>query len=103
MSRFPSMPLFIDAYLDDTTHLTAEEHGAYRLLLMAMWRRNGSVPNDDEDLARICCVAPKRWSRVKQRIMPFLKVNEQDELTQKRLVNTWNGLRAKDSETALSE
>jgi uncharacterized protein YdaU (DUF1376 family) len=103
MSKYPSMPLFIDAYLADTTHLTAEEHGAYLLLLMAMWRRNGSVPNDDHDLARICCVAPKRWSRVKQRLMPFLRLTGADELTQKRLLGTIENVRKRVSQNAVSD
>jgi uncharacterized protein YdaU (DUF1376 family) len=90
MSRLPMMPLFVDAYLADTTHLTAEESGAYLHLLMAMWRRNGEIPDDDDDLARISRVAPKRWSRVKQRIMPFLTINAAGELTQKRLTHEWN-------------
>ena len=49
MSKAPSMPMYWDAYIADTTHLSTEEHGAYLLLLAAMWRRDGSVPDDDKD------------------------------------------------------
>jgi uncharacterized protein YdaU (DUF1376 family) len=94
MSRFPSMPLFIDAYLADTTHFSAEEHGAYLLLLMAMWRRNGRVPNDNRDLARMCCVSVKRWPRIKARLMPLL-IEQDGELSQKRLTTVWAELKNK--------
>jgi uncharacterized protein YdaU (DUF1376 family) len=88
------MPLFIDAYLADTTHFSAEEHGAYLLLLMAMWRRNGHVPNDNRDLARMCCVSVKRWPRIKARLMPLL-IEQDGELSQKRLTTTWAELKNK--------
>ena len=39
MSKLTSMPFLVDAYIADTTHLSLEEHGAYLLLLFAMWRR----------------------------------------------------------------
>lgn len=94
MSTAPAMPIFIDAYLADTTHLSVEEHGAYLLLLMAMWRRNGSVPNDDKDLARIVGLSLTKWRKIKVRILPFLAVDG-DEISQKRLKKEWDFVQEK--------
>ena len=38
MATFPALPLWTDAYLSDTDHLTFEEHGVYLRLLMMIWR-----------------------------------------------------------------
>jgi uncharacterized protein YdaU (DUF1376 family) len=86
MSRFPSMPLFAGDMLADTEHLTNEEFAVYHRLLYAMWRRNGWVPDDDVDLARICHVGTRAWHRLKPRMMQFLVRNEAGELSQKKLL-----------------
>lgn len=93
------MPVFPDAYLADTTHLTTEEHGAYFLLLMAMWRRNGAVPNDDKDIARIVGLDIKAWRKMRKRLMPFLMI-EGEELTQKRLKKEWEYVSEKRNKNA---
>lgn len=93
------MPVFPDAYLADTTHLTTEEHGAYLLLLMAMWRRSGAVPNDDRDLARMVGLELAKWRKVKRRLMPFLTVEGQ-LLTQKRLKKEWEYVQQKREKNA---
>jgi uncharacterized protein YdaU (DUF1376 family) len=93
MSKLPSMPLFCDAYLADTAHLTLEESGAYMHLLMAMWRNGGSIPDDDVDNARMCKVGLKKWRKLKVRLMPFLQSYgpvDNLRLTQGRLSREWN-------------
>lgn len=71
------MPLYTDAYLGDTTHLTTTEHGAYLLLLITMWRtKDGSLPDDDRLLARYTRLTTTQWQRVKLVITPFFTIND---------------------------
>jgi uncharacterized protein YdaU (DUF1376 family) len=75
MAEFPALPLFTDAYLGDTTHLTTLEHGAYLLLLMAAWRsKDTSLPDDDKLLARYAGLTAGQWARIKPIIIGFFKV-----------------------------
>ncbi len=87
MAEFPALPLFTDAYLADTRHLTTEEHGAYLLLMMEAWRRpECCLPDDDHLLARLAGLDAERWSAVRQVIMAFWKRDGRRKIwTQKRL------------------
>ncbi len=73
MSTKPAaIPLFADAYLADTMHLSTEEHGAYLLMLMAAWRFDDcSLPNDDKKLAKIVRLSTRRWMQIRDTIMEF--------------------------------
>jgi uncharacterized protein YdaU (DUF1376 family) len=89
--------MYWDAYLADTTHLTTEEHGAYMLLLAAMWRRNGVVPDDDKDNARILGLTPVKWRKIKARLMATISgfIVENDTITQEKLQKTWKNTQEK--------
>lgn len=87
MAEFPSMPLWTDAYLGDTTHLTTVEHGAYLLLLMTAWRaRENKLPDDDRLLARYSKLGPAQWKRIKPIIAEFFTI-ENGHWTQRRLID----------------
>lgn len=79
MAEFPALPLFTDAYLSDTRHLTAAQHGAYVLLLMMAWRTpDCALPNDDEILARWACMDRRTWMKNKHIILSFWKLESID-------------------------
>lgn len=84
MSKSPFMQLYVSDYIGDTQHLTTEQHGAYLLLLMAMWRNGGKLPNDPAKLSRIARVSLRRWHIVSPEVMEFMTV-EGEFVTQKRL------------------
>lgn len=93
MSEFPALPLWTDAYLGDTTHLTTIEHGAYLLLLMAMWRsKDCRLPSDDKSLARYCRLTTGQWQRIRPTIMDFFHEGD-GFITQGRLTDEYNLVR----------
>lgn len=78
------LPLYPADFIADTMHLSAEEIGAYMLILMAMWRAGGSLPDDDATIARIARLSRHKWNGMRATIRAFL-VAESGRLTQKRL------------------
>lgn len=84
MSAAPFMQLYVADYLADTQHLTTEQHGAYLLLLMSMWRAGGSLPSDSKTLAKVAQMAHSRWHKLAPVLMPMF-VEEDGRVTQKRL------------------
>lgn len=90
MSQAPAMPLWTDALIGDTTHLSAEEFGAYLLILIATWRNNGQpFANDDTRLARICRVTVARFrERLRPILVSFFNLSD-GSWRQKRLEKEW--------------
>jgi uncharacterized protein YdaU (DUF1376 family) len=84
MSTDPYMPLYVADYLGDTRHLTTEQHGAYLLVLMSMWRAGGSLPDDHSKLARIAGTSLKKWRGIWATITEFFTVAD-GRVSQKRL------------------
>ncbi|PZM07599.1 YdaU family protein [Rhizobium tubonense] len=90
MAEHPTMPLHTDSYLADTTHLNAQEHGAYLLLLMVAWRSAGlHLPDDDKLLARYAKVDPRTWAHLKAVIMSFWELSD-GFWTQKKQQKVWD-------------
>ena len=85
MADFPALPLWTDAYIADTAHLTNEEHGVYLRLLMFAWRTPGcALPDDDRRLALMVGVTPKKWASMRPIVSTFWTI-EGGTWTQKRL------------------
>lgn len=84
MSAPPYMKLYVADYLADTAHLKTREHGAYLLLLMALWRAGGKLPADDKTLAAKALCTASEWLSLKPIILPFFRVSR-GKITQKRL------------------
>lgn len=79
------MPLYVGEYMADTTNLNTEQHGAYCLMLMAAWRRGGTLPNDDGQLASVTKLSLARWRAHRSVLVDFFKVNELGQLVHKRV------------------
>lgn len=80
----PFMQLYVGDYIRDTRHLTAEQHGAYLLLLMAAWNAGGRLPNNPKKLARLAASTPSRWAKIAADVLEFFDV-EGDHITNRRL------------------
>jgi uncharacterized protein YdaU (DUF1376 family) len=86
VKKAPAMPLFGDAYMADTRHLSLEEHGAYLSLLMIAWRTDGCrLPDNDKRLSQMLGITGTRWAKIKPAIMAFW-TRTSDGWEQKRLL-----------------
>lgn len=66
---------------DGLVGMTTEQVGATTLLILAMVRHGGSIPNDDRALARIAGLSPARWAKVGQPVCALLVEAEGGRLT----------------------
>ena len=102
MAEFPALPLWTDAYLADTMHLTCMESGAYLHLLIAAWRSPGcNLPDDDKLLPRFAKCTPAQWRKVKDVVSQFWAI-ENDFWTQKRLSKERNYVNSKRNQQSLA-
>lgn len=76
MSNRPFMPLWVSDYLGDTLHLSAAEHGAYMLLIMAYWQKGKALPDDGARLANIARMSAFEWSRSEHTLREFFTVED---------------------------
>ncbi|KKN77906.1 hypothetical protein LCGC14_0354710 [marine sediment metagenome] len=91
MAQFPSLPLWTDAYLADTGHLTDAEHGVYLQLLMMMWRTpECRVPNDDKWLARHFRRTVEEVAQTVRPVIAEFCKNDGNWIAQGRLKDEWN-------------
>lgn len=90
MSKKPDvwMPFYIGDYLADTAHLTTEQHGAYFLLLLAAWKRRGTLPDDDEQLAAIVRLPLATWLKHRRILVEFFALGD-GLWTQARLMHEY--------------
>ncbi len=69
MAALPYMQLYIADYLADTMHLSAEEHGAYLLLMFNYWQTGKPIPKNR--LAKIARLTNERWVDVEPSLREF--------------------------------
>lgn len=69
------MPLYIGDYLQDTTRLTTEQHGAYLLLIMDYWI-NGPLPDCDASLSQVTRLQPAAWKKNKPALSRLFVITE---------------------------
>jgi uncharacterized protein YdaU (DUF1376 family) len=101
MAENPALPLWTDALLGDTQHLTQAEFGAYLLMLIVAWRsKDCALPNDDRFLAKITR-SDRNWQRIKPNVIKFWTLCPDGQLRQKRL--TYEYLAAQELKRQRSE
>ncbi|EEZ6588894.1 TPA: DUF1376 domain-containing protein [Escherichia coli] len=76
MAALPYMQLYIADYLADTMHLSAEEHGAYLLLMFNYWQTGKPIPKNR--LAKIARLTNERWAHVEPSLQEFFCDNGEE-------------------------
>jgi len=75
MSSLPYMQLYVSDYLADTAHLTAQQHGAYLLLLMNYWQKGKPLDNTNERLQYVARMTGEEWEANKDILAEFFWID----------------------------
>lgn len=92
MAALPYMQLYIADYLADTMLLSAEEHGAYLLLMFNYWQTGKPIPKNR--LAKIARLTNERWADVEPSLREFFCDNG-DEWVHLRIEEDLTSVREK--------
>jgi len=76
MAAKPYMPFYTKDYMEDTSRLSTEEHGAYLLLIIDYWHTEKPLPDDLKKLSLIAKMAPKRFKKVFANLKLFFSKKE---------------------------
>src|ERR1700759_593848 len=82
--------LYIGDYFADTLTFTADEHAAFRLLLLHTWLVNDGVAHD---LPGIAGVDPEQWHDLAPAILPLLVAARSKIAAWKAGLKPYNGMR----------
>ncbi len=64
MSELPYFKFYTGDFTKDTMDFSAEQIGAYTLLLIHMWNSDGWVSNNEQKLARVARMSVKKWKAI---------------------------------------
>ncbi|MCC6915307.1 MAG: DUF1376 domain-containing protein [Rhodospirillaceae bacterium] len=78
------MPIYVGDYLKDTTHLTAAEHGAYLLMILAYWNAGGPILAQESHLMRVTRMTRYEWRKSRATLLAFFE-SEGDRLRHDRI------------------
>ena len=85
----PWVKFFASDFLTGVADMTAEEIGAYTVILALIWDRGGPVADDPQRLARRAGVSTRRWNQLRERLIEAGKLRvENGHLTNDRAIKT---------------
>lgn len=93
----PAFLFYVDDFTSDgvVEAMTTEEVGAYCLLLCKAWKEDatGTIPNDDEVLARWTRMTIKRWLQCRERVLRAFTLQDDGRWHQKRMKHEFSKYR----------
>lgn len=102
MAEFPALPLWTDAWVADTHHLTRLLRGTYFDLLVLMWRTPGCrVPNDEGWLCARLRINTSEYVNELKPLINDLCQCDGNWITQKRLTREHEYVRARSDAQAV--
>lgn len=80
-------PLYVDKLIADTFDMSTMEFGAYMRLLLKAWKEKnvGTLPNEDDQLARFAGLNAEQWATVKAVVLARFKDLNKPRIVQKKM------------------